>query len=110
VDLFIERDELAEGGAGEVLDVAEVQQQFQAAQLIDQAEKLFADHLDILLIENLFIGKVHDGNVADVFHFQPAATRLRGHVLAPSAQPPRTPAAAAAGPACGKASRLNNAC
>src|SRR5262249_57860366 len=43
VDLLVERDELAQGGAGEVLDVAEVQQQLAPAQLVHEAEELFTD-------------------------------------------------------------------
>ena len=53
IDFLVEGDELAQGGAGEILDIAEIQQDFLAAQLIDQAEKVFADLLDVLLVEDL---------------------------------------------------------
>src|SRR5262249_26881101 len=66
LELLVQGDQLAQGGAGEVLDVAEVEQDLAAADLLDQAEELLADDLDVLLVENFAIDKVHDGDVTDV--------------------------------------------
>ena len=84
VDLLVERDELAQGGAGQILDVAEVEQQFAPAQFVDEAEELFADDLDVLFIEDFLVDEIDDGDVADVFYFQSPPPRLRGHAASPS--------------------------
>jgi hypothetical protein len=76
VDLFVERDEFAEGSAGQVFDIAEIQNQFAAPELIDEAKQLFADNLDVLFIQDLLIRKVYDRDLADVLHFKSPATRL----------------------------------
>src|SRR5262245_49923810 len=57
----------------------EVQEDFSPAYLVDQAEKLLADDLDILLVENFAIHEIDHGHVADVLHLQAAPTRLRRH-------------------------------
>src|SRR5438105_1693237 len=67
LQLLVERDQLAQGRAGQVLDVAEVQEDLLAARFIDQAKELFADQLDVLLIEDLAVGEIHDRDVPDVF-------------------------------------------
>src|SRR5262249_23081754 len=69
----------AQGRAGKVFHIAKVQEQLAAPQLIDQTEELFTDNLDILLIQDLLVGEVHDRHIADIFHFQPAAPRLCRH-------------------------------
>src|SRR5207247_1897253 len=74
-DLLVEVDELAERGTGEILDVAEVQKDLAAAQLVDEAEQVFADLLNVLLVEDLAVDEVDDRDVADIFHFQAAAPR-----------------------------------
>src|SRR5262249_53939993 len=83
VHLLVERDELAQGGAGEVLDVAEVEQDLAPAELVHQAEELLADDLDVLLVEDLLVGEIHDSDIADVFDFEAAPTRLGGHAQSP---------------------------
>src|SRR5205085_11294952 len=50
--LLVQRDQLAERGAGEVLDVGEVEQDLALALLLDQIEQLIADDLNVLLVEN----------------------------------------------------------
>src|SRR5207245_124180 len=81
IDLFVERDEFPEGGAGKILHVAEIQQDLAPPQLVDQAEKLFANDLNILFVKDFLIGKVYDGHVADVFDLEAASTRLCGHTV-----------------------------
>ena len=76
---LFERDQLGKGGAGKILDVAEVQQDLLPPRFIDQAEELFADGLDVRLVQNLAVGEIDNGHVADVFDFEPAATGLRRH-------------------------------
>ncbi len=53
LNLLVERDQLAQRGAGHVLNIAKVQQDLLATKLVDQAEKLLADDLDVLLVKNL---------------------------------------------------------
>src|SRR5205823_2319838 len=77
---LVERDELAQRGAGEVLDVAKVQQDLAPAELIDEAEQVFTDLLDILLIQNFAINELNNGHIAAFFHFEATTTGLRrGH-------------------------------
>ena len=49
-------------------DVAEIEQQLATPLLVHQAEQLLADDLDILLVENLAVDEVDDGDVADLLH------------------------------------------
>src|ERR1051325_10815691 len=55
IHLLVQGDELAQRGARQVFDVAEVQQQFAAPQLVHQAKQLFADQLNVLLVQDLLI-------------------------------------------------------
>src|SRR5205807_7199027 len=81
----------AQGGAGEELDVLEVEQDLAAAELVHELEQLLADDLDVLLVEDLLVDEVDDGDVADVFDFQPAAARLRSHERGPRRGAARVP-------------------
>src|SRR5262249_52982905 len=69
VHLLVEGDEFPQGRAGEVLDIAKVQEQFTAAQLVHKTEKLFTDDLNILFVQDLLIREIDDGHVTDVFNF-----------------------------------------
>src|SRR5262249_2815334 len=60
-------------------DVLEVEQHLAPAEFVNQAEQLFSDHLDILLVEDLLVDEVDDGNVADVLDLEAAAAGLRRH-------------------------------
>src|SRR5262245_64500215 len=53
LQLLVQGDELAERRAGEVFDVAEIQEDLAAAVLVDEAEELLADDLDVLLVQDL---------------------------------------------------------
>src|SRR5207244_182559 len=55
LELAVHGDELAEGGRGEEFDVLEVEQHLPPAEFVDQAEQLLADHLDVLLVEDLLV-------------------------------------------------------
>jgi hypothetical protein len=79
VHLLVEGDKLAQRGAGQVFHVAKVEHQLATAQLINQAEELFADDLNVLFVEDLFVGEIDHRDIADVFDFQATATRLRRH-------------------------------
>jgi hypothetical protein len=83
VDLFVERDELAESGTGQVFDVAEVQEQLAALHFVNQAEELFPDDLNVLLVQDFLVHEINDGHIANVFHFQTAPSRLSGHEPSP---------------------------
>src|SRR5207244_7862672 len=83
LELAVERDQLAQRGAGQELDVLEVEQDLPAAELVDELEQLLADDLNVLFVEDLLVHEVHDGDIADIFDFQPAAARLRSHGLHP---------------------------
>src|SRR5439155_3677000 len=83
LQLAVQGDQLAQRGAGQELDVLEVEQDLPAAELVDELEELLADHLDVLFVEDLLVHEVHDGDVTNVFDFQPAAARLRTHGLVP---------------------------
>ena len=50
---FLEVDQLAERGAGEVLNVAEVEQQVPVTFVLNQAVELVADLLDVLFGHDL---------------------------------------------------------
>jgi hypothetical protein len=64
--LPVHGDELAKKGAGQVLDVREVQEHLLAAQLVHQAEQLLADALSRWLAEDLLAREIDDGDIADV--------------------------------------------
>src|SRR5262249_5683264 len=85
-EFLVEGDELAEGGAGEVLDVAEVQKQLATSVLVDQAEELLADDLNVLLIQDFSVDEVDDGDIANVLNLQAATARLRRHRFKSSQQ------------------------
>src|SRR5262249_20749964 len=84
LEFLVQGDELAQGGAGEVLDVAEVEQELAAAFLVHQAEELIADDLDVLLVQDLAVDEVDHGDIADVLNLQAATARLRRHKFKPS--------------------------
>src|SRR5262249_23833757 len=73
-----------QGGAGQILDVTEIQQDLAAARVVDQTEELLADHLDILFVQNLAVDEINNRHIANVFNFEATAARLRGHTLTPS--------------------------
>ena len=73
LELPVQGDQLAEGGAGHELDVLEVQQHLPAAEFVDQPEQVVADHLDVLLVQDLLVDEVDEGDVPDVLDFEPAA-------------------------------------
>ncbi len=50
---------------------AKFKQHLPPAEFVDQAEQVVADHLDVLLVEDLLVDEVDDGDVADVFDFEP---------------------------------------
>src|SRR5216683_3755226 len=79
LDLLVQGNELAQGRARHVLHVAEVQQQFFPTTFIHQAEKLFADDLDIRFVQDLAIHEADYGYIADFFRFQTSTMRLRRH-------------------------------
>jgi hypothetical protein len=91
LQFLVECDQFAEGSAGEVLNIAEVQEQLAAVLLFDETEELFADDLNVLLVQNLAIDEVDDRYVPDVLDFQAATARLRRHAQVPphdEKQPP----------------------
>jgi hypothetical protein len=79
LQFLVQGDQLPQGRAGKVLDVAEVQEDFFSAMLVDQTEELFADKLDVLLVEDFLIGEINHGHIADVLHFQATTARLGRH-------------------------------
>ena len=76
-NLLLEVDQLAQRGAGEVLDVAEVQQELLVAFVFHQAVKLVADLLDVLLGHDLGIDEADDRDPVDVFQAEMTARGLR---------------------------------
>src|SRR5260370_6350754 len=80
LDLLVQGDELAEGGARQVFDVAVDEQELLAvalAFLIDQAVELVADDLDVLLVQDLAINEIDHGDVAHWLSFRTTPARLR---------------------------------
>src|SRR5207253_10267579 len=63
LDLLVQSDELAEGGTGEIFDIAEIEQDLPAAELVHQAEEIFADFLNVLLVEDFLVDEVDDGDI-----------------------------------------------
>src|SRR5207248_11567312 len=90
LDLLVQGDQLAQGGTRHVLDIAEIQEQLLASGIVHQAEELFADDLDVLLVENLLVREANNRHIANVFDFEsPSTRRLRrrhkgGPLLSPS--------------------------
>jgi len=70
LQLLVQRYQLAKGRAGEILDVAKVEQELTPPNLVDQAEQLLADDLNILFVQDLAIDEINHGDIADVFDFQ----------------------------------------
>src|SRR5262249_42324165 len=79
LDLAVHGDELAQGGARQELDVAEVEEDLASAQLVDEPEQVVADHLDVLLVQDLLVHKVDDRDVSRVLDLQAAAAGLLTH-------------------------------
>src|SRR6516164_7697645 len=70
---FIKRNEFAESCTREILDISEVQQYFLAVILIDKTKQVFADFLNVLLIKNLAVDEIDDGDFTIILDFQSAA-------------------------------------
>src|ERR1051326_975932 len=70
LDLFVQREQLSQRGAGEKFDVAEVQEDFFAAEVFDEAEEVFADFLDVLFVEDAFVDEVDDRDFAIVLDLE----------------------------------------
>src|SRR5207244_7820497 len=77
--LLVDTAELAQSSAGKELHVVEIQQQLLGALVVDEIEKLFANDLNVLLVEDLLVDEIHHGHIADLFQLQTAAARLRIH-------------------------------
>src|SRR5438309_126495 len=73
-DLLVERYEFTQSRAGKILDIGEVQQDFLAAQFLDQAEQVFADLLDVLFVKDFAVDEIDDRDVlVVVFDLESAA-------------------------------------
>jgi hypothetical protein len=83
LNLSVERNEFPQSGAGKKLDIAEVEQNLAASELIHESEEIVADHLDVLFIQDFFIDEIDNGDVAHVLDFEASATRLLGHTATP---------------------------
>src|SRR5262249_32836848 len=82
--LLVQGDELAQSSAGHVLHVAEIKEKLLAPRFVHQTEKLLADNLNVLLVQDFSVCKTDHSHIADVFHFQTAAfRRLRRHKGSP---------------------------
>jgi hypothetical protein len=75
-DFLVERDQLAERGAGKELDGGKVQQQILALLILDELEQLLPEFLDVGFVKNFSIDKAHD---ADVAHFVQLQSPVDGH-------------------------------
>src|SRR5438067_65239 len=60
--LLIERHQLAEGGAGKVLDVREVEKELLFAEVVDELKELVANELNVLLVQDSLIDEFDDRN------------------------------------------------
>ena len=76
-DLLLEVDQLAQRGAGEVLHVAEVQQDLLVPLVLHQAVELVADLLDVLLGDDLGIDEADDRDPINGFQAEMTARGLR---------------------------------
>src|SRR5262249_50437452 len=81
LQLLVQRDELAQRCAGEVFDVAEIEEELARPFLIDKTNQLLADVLDVLHVEDFAIDKVNDEDVPNGFNFQTTTARLGRHRL-----------------------------
>src|SRR4051812_34375786 len=61
-DLLVEDDQLVEGGTGEELDAAEIQDEVFFLFLFDQGEELFAQFLDIGRVNDLAVEETDQGH------------------------------------------------
>jgi hypothetical protein len=64
--LAIERDQLAQRGTREKLDIGEVEQDALAVELLDEPEELRAELLDAGLVEDLLVDELHDRDLSDL--------------------------------------------
>src|SRR5271166_1177994 len=76
-DFLLEVDQLAECGAREVLDIAEVEQKILVAFVFNQAIELLAHFLDLLLGHDLGINETNDRHPVDTFQTKKTARALR---------------------------------
>jgi hypothetical protein len=83
LNLSVQSNEFSQRGAGEELNIAEIEQNLAAAELVHQAEEIVADHLNVLFIQDLFIDEIDNGDVAHVLDLEASATRLLGHTATP---------------------------
>src|SRR5262249_49930840 len=74
-------------GAGQVFDVAQVQQQCAPARPIDQAEQLLADDVGVLFVQTRPGGEVDHGKVTLVPHLQAGVSGIRWHARKTSPLP-----------------------
>jgi hypothetical protein len=66
-NLLLEVDQLAERGAGKVLNIAEIQQEILVTFVLNQAVKLVADFLDVFLGHDLGFNETDNGHSVNVF-------------------------------------------
>ena len=70
IDLVAERDEHAEGGAGEVFDVLERKHEFDARRIVDDARKLLLDLVDAQFVEDFSVRELDDLHAVEVVDLQ----------------------------------------
>src|SRR5262249_15798376 len=80
VHFFIQRNEFAKSRTRKIFHVAEVQEEFTAAQIVHQAEKLLANDLDVLVVEYFLVGEIDNRHLSDIFDFQAPPSGLRRHI------------------------------
>jgi hypothetical protein len=73
----LEVDQLAERGAREVLNVAEIEQQIPVTFVLNQAIELVANLLDVFFGDNLRFDETDNGHSVNVFEAEMTARTLR---------------------------------
>jgi hypothetical protein len=76
LNFLVQGYEFTQSGAGKILDIGEIQENFFSAQFIHEAEQIFADFLDVLFVQDFFVDEINNGNFAVIFDFQSPAPIL----------------------------------
>ena len=74
---LLEIDQLAERGAGKILNIPEIKQEIPVAFVLNQAVELVADFLDVFLGDDLGLDKADNGHSVNIFEAEMTARTLR---------------------------------
>ena len=74
LDLLVHDNQLAQRGAREVLDVAEIQQDLPTPIILNERKHLVSDDLDVRFVEDFLVDEARHGDFTDVLKIKSAMT------------------------------------